>query len=46
MYKKILLPTDGSNLSRKAIKQGVQLAKSVNASVIGFYAPVNYGAVL
>jgi nucleotide-binding universal stress UspA family protein len=33
MYKRILIPTDGSKLSRKAIKHGVALAKSIKASV-------------
>ena len=33
MYKHILLPTDGSKLASKAIKQGIQLAKSIGARV-------------
>jgi nucleotide-binding universal stress UspA family protein len=33
MYKHILIPTDGSPLSEVAIKQGLQLAKTVNAKV-------------
>jgi nucleotide-binding universal stress UspA family protein len=33
MYKHILIPTDGSALSEKAIRQGVALAKSINAKV-------------
>ena len=33
MYKHILIPVDGSNLSRKAIKQGVAFAKSVGARI-------------
>lgn len=33
MYKHILIPTDGSELSRKAIDYGMALAKSVNAKV-------------
>ena len=33
MYKHILLPTDGSRLSGKAVKQGIQLAKSLGAQV-------------
>jgi len=37
MYKNILLPTDGSELSEKAIRNGVQLAKSLNAAVTGLY---------
>jgi len=35
MYKKILLPTDGSPLSASAIAQGVALAKSIGATVMG-----------
>ena len=34
MYKHILLPTDGSKLASKAIKQGIQLAKSIGAKVM------------
>jgi nucleotide-binding universal stress UspA family protein len=33
VYKHILIPTDGSELSRKAIEHGIALAKSVNAKV-------------
>ena len=51
MYKNILLPTDGSPLSRKAIMAGLKLAKSVGAKVTGFYAappatPVEYRGML
>ena len=35
MYKHILIPTDGSDLSRKAIEHGVALAKATGASVVG-----------
>jgi nucleotide-binding universal stress UspA family protein len=35
MFKHILLPTDGSNLSQVAIQKGVQLAKSVQAKITG-----------
>jgi nucleotide-binding universal stress UspA family protein len=38
MYKHILIPTDGSPLSRKAIVNGVKLAKEVGAKVTGFFA--------
>ena len=38
MYKNILLPTDGSPLSRKAILAGVKFARAVGARVTGFYA--------
>ncbi|MBV8472826.1 MAG: universal stress protein [Hyphomicrobiales bacterium] len=33
MFEHILIPTDGSDLSRKAVLYGVQLAKSVGARV-------------
>lgn len=38
MYKHILIPTDGSELSRRAIVAGVKLAKSLGAKVTGFFA--------
>src|SRR6185503_20709723 len=44
MYKKILLPTDGSPTSRKAVKQGVAFAKSIGAKVVGFFSPPDYRA--
>lgn len=51
MYKHILLPTDGSPLSRKAVLAGIKLAKSLGARVTGFYAapaatPVEYRGML
>jgi nucleotide-binding universal stress UspA family protein len=33
MFKHILLPTDGSKLSNRAIKRGIEFAKSVKAAV-------------
>lgn len=38
MYKHILIPTDGSKVSRQAIVAGVKLAKALGARVTGFYA--------
>ena len=38
MFKHLLIPTDGSELSEAAIRAGVQFAKSTNARVTGFYA--------
>lgn len=38
MFKHILLPTDGSPLSRSAVEAGVALAKSLGARVTGFFA--------
>ena len=37
MFKHILLPTDGSELSEAAIQKGIQFAKSINAKVTGFH---------
>ena len=33
MFKHILLPTDGSKLSEKSVKQGIRLAKALKANV-------------
>lgn len=38
MFKNILIPTDGSELSQKAVAAGVALAKAVGARVTGFFA--------
>ena len=35
MFKHILLPTDGSNLSQAAVQKGVQFAKSMQAKITG-----------
>lgn len=48
MYRHILVATDGSRLSRKAIVAAVRLAKAVGARVTGAfviapYAPMLYG---
>ena len=46
MYRKILIATDGSPISRKAVRQGVALAKQVGAKVIGFFSPPDYRVML
>jgi nucleotide-binding universal stress UspA family protein len=51
MFKHILLPTDGSDLSRKAVLYGVQLAKESKAkvtsiTVTGPYLAASMNAVL
>jgi len=51
MYKNILIPTDGSALSRNAAANGVKLAKLVGARVTGFFAappatPLEYKGLL
>jgi nucleotide-binding universal stress UspA family protein len=38
MFKRILIATDGSRMSRKAIVSGVALAKSLGASVVGIHS--------
>src|SRR5262245_1813781 len=38
MFKNILIPTDGSELSHKAVTQGVALAKSLGAKVTAFFS--------
>jgi nucleotide-binding universal stress UspA family protein len=48
VYKHILIPTDGSPASERAIAAGVKLAKSLGARVTGFHAapsakPVMFG---
>lgn len=40
MFKHILIPTDGSELSSKAVQSGVALAKSVGAKVTGITVTV------
>ena len=42
MYKKILLPTDGSDLSAAAATVGVAFAKSIGAEVVGLYVSPEY----
>jgi nucleotide-binding universal stress UspA family protein len=38
MFKHILIPTDGSEVSRKAVVAGIGLAKAVGAKVTAVYA--------
>ena len=37
MFKNILVPTDGSNLSHKAVQQAIQLAKSTGANLVALH---------
>lgn len=37
MFKKLLVPTDGSEIAQKAASTAVQLAKSQGADVVGVY---------
>ena len=45
MFKHILLPTDGSELSEAAIRSGIQFAKSVNAKVLGLHVITPYSTL-
>jgi nucleotide-binding universal stress UspA family protein len=38
MFKHILIPTDGSPVSAKAVKAGIAFAKQTGARVTGYYA--------
>ena len=42
MYKRILVPTDGSTLSRKAVKSAVELAASLDAEVVALNVVPRY----
>src|SRR4051812_13946438 len=42
MYKKILVPTDGSALSKKAIKSAVELASSLGAELVALNVVPRY----
>lgn len=48
MYRHILVPTDGSDLSRMAVREGVDLAKALGAQVtaIAVTPPLNSPQVL
>src|SRR6266851_3292515 len=38
MFKRILIPTDGSKIAEKAVKAGIRFAKEIGAGVVGYYA--------
>ncbi len=42
MFRNILVPTDGSALSRKAVRKAVVLAKKIGARVTGFHVAPSY----
>lgn len=46
MFKNILVPTDGSPRSNRAIKQAVQLAKEQKARVTGIFVAPAYNPVM
>ncbi len=38
MFKRILIPTDGSKVADKAVKAGIRFAREIGARVVGYYA--------
>jgi nucleotide-binding universal stress UspA family protein len=42
MYKRILVPTDGSTLSKKAVRSAVELAASLDAEVVALNVVPRY----
>ena len=46
MYKHILVPTDGSKLSAKAVKQAVNFAKTIGAKITALHVSAEYRAVM
>ena len=42
MYKRILVPTDGSSLSKKAIRSAVELAAAVGAELVALHVVPRY----
>lgn len=46
MYKHILLPTDGSKLSAKAVRQAVRFAQSIGAKLTAIHVSVAYRGMM
>ena len=46
MFKHILVPTDGSQLSQNAIKEAASLAQSIGASITAFYAKPEFPVIV
>lgn len=42
MYKNILVPTDGSALSRRTVRDAAKLAAKLGAKITGFYVAPSY----
>ncbi|MBI3286357.1 MAG: universal stress protein [Burkholderiales bacterium] len=42
MYNKILLPTDGSELSNACVSAGIEFAKQLNAGIVAVFVASNY----
>lgn len=46
MFKKILIPTDGSTLSAQAANKGVSFARSIGAEVVALYVTQPFAATV
>lgn len=46
MFKNILVPTDGSEVSAKATKQAVAIAKAMNAKIVGLHVYPEFHTVI
>jgi nucleotide-binding universal stress UspA family protein len=46
MFKKVLIPTDGSALSAQAANAGIIFAKSINAEVVALYVGQPFAATI
>lgn len=44
MFKRLLLPTDGSDLSLRAVETGIALAASIGATIYAFHVVAPYPA--
>jgi nucleotide-binding universal stress UspA family protein len=42
MWKKILVPTDGSKASERALEHGARLARALGASIVAYHAQIPY----
>ncbi len=42
MYKKILIPTDGSDIAKAAARAGVEFAQQLGAEVVGLFVAPEY----
>jgi nucleotide-binding universal stress UspA family protein len=46
MYKSMLVPTDGSKLSARAVTQAIQFARAIGAKITGLYVIPEYQMML
>ena len=46
MFKHLLIPTDGSELSKEAVRAGIRLAHELGAKVTTLYVMPDYNALI